>query len=73
MNYVKRRGCSTAKVALENFVYYLAIKAQFLLDIQPLVEMEEIPSFLMIISNWDQTAIKYAPVSTWTMADEESK
>ena len=45
MNYVKRRGCSTAKVAVENFVQ---IKAQFLLDIQSLVEIEEIPSSLII-------------------------
>ena len=68
MNYVKRRGCSTAKVAVENFIQ---IKAQFLFDIQSLVEIEEIPSSLII--NWDQTAIKYVPVSTWTMADEGSK
>ena len=68
MNYVKRRGCSTAKVAVENFIQ---IRAQFLFDIQSLVEIEEIPSSLII--NWDQTAIKYVPVSTWTMADEGSK
>lgn len=65
MNYVKRRGCSTAKVAV------VQIKAQFLFDIQSLVEIEEIPNSLII--NWDQTAIKYVPVSTWTMADEGSK
>ena len=68
MNYVKRRGCSTAKVAVENFT---RIRAQFLFDIQSLIEIEEIPSSLII--NWDQTAIKYVPVSTWTMADEGSK
>ena len=33
--------------------------------------MEEIPSDLII--NWDQTGIKYIPVSNWTMADEGSK
>ena len=33
--------------------------------------MEEIPSDLII--NCDQTAIKYIPVSTWTMADEGSQ
>ena len=38
---------------------------------QSLIEIEEIPSSLII--NWDQTAIKYIPVSTWTMADEGSK
>ena len=30
--------------------------------------MEEIPSNMII--NWNQTAIKYIPVSNWTMADE---
>ena len=59
MNYVKRRGCSTAKVAVENFIQ---IRAQFLFDIQSLVETEEFSSSLIII--WDQTAIKYVPVST---------
>ena len=68
MNYVKRHGSSTAKVAVENFVQ---VKAQFLFDIQSLIEIEEIPSSLII--NWDQTAIKYVPVSTWTMADKGSK
>ena len=45
MNYVKRRGCLTAKVTVENFVQ---IKTQFLFDIQSLVEIEEIrnPKFL---------------------------
>ena len=33
--------------------------------------MEEIPSDLII--NWDQAAIKYVPVSNWTMADEGSQ
>jgi len=33
--------------------------------------MEDIPSNLII--NWDQTAIKYVPVSNWTMADEGSQ
>ena len=45
MNYVKRHGCSTDKVAVENFVQ---IKAQFLFDIQSLVEVEETSSSLII-------------------------
>ena len=68
MNYVKRHGSSTAKVAVENFVQ---VKAHFLFDIQSLIEIEEILSSLIIY--WDQTAIKYVPVSTWTMADKGSK
>ena len=59
MNYVRRHGCLTAKMAVENFVQ---IRAQFLFDIQSLVEIEEIPSSLII--NWDQTAIKYVQMST---------
>ena len=68
MNYVKRRASSTAKVAVKTFAQ---VKAQFLFDIQSLIEIEEILSSLII--NWDQTAIKYIPVSTWTIADEGSK
>ena len=33
--------------------------------------MEEIPDELVI--NWDQTGIKYVPVSQWTMAEKGSK
>ena len=47
------------------------LKAQFLFDIKSIVEMEEIPPFLII--NWDQTTIKYVPVSSWTMASGGSK
>ena len=68
MNYVKRRSSSTAKVSLDNFDQ---LKSQFIFDIQSIVEMEKIPSNMII--NWDQTAIKYVPVSNWTMADEGSQ
>ena len=67
MNYVKRHGSSTAKVAVENFTQ---VKVQFPFDVQSLIEIEEIQIALII--NWDQTAIKYIPLSTWTMADEGS-
>ena len=68
MNFVKRCNTSTIKVSVENFDQ---LKAQFLFDIKSIVEMEEIPPYLII--NWDQTAIKYVPVSSWTMASEGSK
>ena len=68
MNYVKRRSSSIAKVSLDNFDQ---LKSQFIFDIQSIVEMEEILSNMVI--NWDQTAIKYVPVSNWTMADEGSQ
>ena len=33
--------------------------------------MEDIPEEL--ITNWDQTGLKYVPVSNWTFADKGSK
>ncbi len=48
-----------------------ALKAQFIYDIQVVVEMEEIPGELIV--NWDQTGIHYVPVSSWTMEREGSK
>ena len=68
MNFVKRCSSSTAKVSVDNFIL---LKSQFIFDIQSIVEMEEIPGDLII--NWDQTAIKYVPVSNWTMEDEGSQ
>ena len=68
MGLVKRKGTTKAKVSVENFD---ALKAQFLLDIRVVAEMEEIPPDLVI--NWDQTGINYVPVSVWTMAKEGSK
>ena len=47
------------------------MKAQFLLDIKVVVEMDEIPFDLVI--NWDQTGIHYVPVGSWTMEKEGSK
>ena len=52
-------------MSLDNFDQ---LKSHFIFDI---VEMEEIPSNMII--NWNQTAIKYIPVSNWTMADEGSQ
>ena len=47
------------------------IKGQFLLDIKGVKMMEEISDELVI--NWDQTGIKYVPVSQWTMEQKGSK
>ena len=68
MSFIKRRSSSAAEVSVTNFVQ---LKSQFLYDIQSIVEMEDIPSNLII--NWDHTTIKYIPVSNWTMADEGSQ
>ena len=63
MGYVKRKACSKAKVTVPNFD---EVKANFLCDIKATVEIEEIPSPLII--NWDHTRLKYVPSSSWTMA-----
>ena len=68
MNFVKRRGSSTAKVTVTNFE---AVKEQFLIDVNAVVEMEDIPPELIL--NWDQTAISIVPGSTWTMEAKGSK
>ncbi len=62
MGFVKRRASTKAKVTIEDFQ---KIKEQFLLDIKVIVQMENIPSDLVI--NWDQTGMHYVPVSSWTM------
>ena len=68
MGYVKRRASTKAKVTVQDFE---DVKAQFLLDIKAVAEMDEVPSELII--NWDQTGIHYVPVAAWTMEKEGSK
>ena len=46
-------------------------KEPFLCSISALVLMEEIPE--LFILNWDHTALKYVPVSCWTMAKQGAK
>ena len=65
MGFVKRRASTKAKIAIQNFD---EVKAQFLLDIKVVCEMDEIPFDLVI--NWDQTGIHYVPVGSWTMAKQ---
>ena len=62
MQFTKRRANSKSKVLPTNFDEF---KEQFLLDIRSLVVMEDIPKDLLI--NWDQTAMKIVPSSSWTM------
>ena len=68
LNFVKRRGSSTAKVTVQN---YEELKQQFLLDIRAVVEMEEIAP--QLVFNWDQTGISVVPGSAWTMDLKGSK
>ena len=68
MGFVKRRSTTTAKVNVSNFD---EVRWQFLVDVKTIADMEEIPFSLII--NWDQTAINYIPLSSWTMEKRGSK
>ena len=68
MRYVKRKATSKAKVTVENFE---ELKEQFLLEINHVIVMDEIPADLVI--NFDQTALHFVPVSKWTMEAEGTK
>ena len=68
MGFVKRRASTKAKVLIENFEQ---VKAQFLLDVRAVAEVEDIPFDLII--NWNQTGIHYVPVGSWTIDKEGSK
>ena len=68
MNLVKRKGTTAVKVLPSNFE---KLKKQFLSDVCSTVVMEDIPEELIV--NWDQTGLKYVPVSNWTFADKGSK
>ena len=68
LNFVKRRGSSTAKVSVQNFE---ELKEQFIADIKAVVDMEDIPREL--IFNWDHTGISIVPGSSWTMELKGSK
>lgn len=65
---MKRKATTKSKITIPNFEI---VKQQFLLDVKAVVELEEIPSDLII--NWDQTGINYVPVSQWTMDKRGSK
>ena len=68
MGYVKRRGSTSAKIAVSNFE---ELKLQFSIDVKAVIEIEEVPSSLVI--NWDQTGINYVPHNSWTMEKEGQK
>lgn len=62
IGFVKRRATTKFKLTPGQFD---SLKAQFLADICTVASMEGIPQELII--NWDQTGVKYVPVSTWTL------
>ena len=68
MGFMKRRVNTKVKFLVKHFN---ELKKLFLLEFNNVVEMDEVPSQLVI--NWDQTGINYIPVSSWTMEKEGSK
>ena len=68
MSLVKCRSNTKAKVDVSNFK---ELKEQYLLDIDNIIQMDKIPTELVV--NFDQTAISYVPVSSWTMEKEGSR
>ena len=68
MGFVKRKATSKAKITVEDFAQ---IKAEFLLEVQQVITMDEIPPELII--NFDQTGLNVVPVSDWTMEAAGSK
>ena len=62
MNFVERRGSSYAKITVANFE---VVKEQFVLDVNAVVEMEDIPPDLVL--NWDQTGISIVKRITFVL------
>ena len=62
MGFSKKRANSKTKILSIDFD---CIKKQYLLDIEAVTSLEEIPAQLVL--NWDQTALKIAPSSNWIM------
>ena len=69
MNFVKRK-VTTAK-SKHAVVEFERLKEEFLQEVVATVEMEEIPSELVL--NWDQTGIKIVQSNTWTIEEQGSK
>lgn len=68
MGYVKRKATTKAKVTIENFA---ELKADYLQEINQVIEMDEIPADLVI--NFDQTGLNIVPASEWTMEARGAK
>ena len=68
INFVKRKATTSAKVEPSHFK---KLKEQFFLDIKTVVDMEDVPSDLIL--NWDHTGINVVPGSQWMMEAKGSK
>ena len=69
MNFVKRKD--TTKKPNISVLQFEELKSQYLMDMKAIVTLQDIPDDMIV--NWDQTAIKYIPLSNWTMDKEGSK
>ena len=65
---MKRKATTSPKVEPAHFK---ELKEQFLLDVKAVVDMEDLPSDLIL--NWDHTGINAVSGSQWTMETEGSK
>ena len=65
MNFVKWKVTPLLKASMQSEWLNSNVWRNFSQDVMTTVEMEEIPSELIL--NWDQTGIKIAPSNTWTM------
>ena len=68
MGFTNRRATSKSKLTVDNFG---EVKEQYLIDICSVMKMENIPEPLFI--NWDQTAMKIVPSTSWTMEKCDTK
>ena len=66
LNFVK----NTIKCKVDVKIF-AQLKGEYLINIKAVVMLKEITDELII--NWDQTGIKYVPVSEWTMVQYKSK
>ena len=65
---MKRKATTSAKVEPS---YFKELKEQFLFNINAIVEMENVPSDLIL--NSDHTGITFVSSSAWTMGAKGSK
>ena len=69
IGFVKRRVTTKAKTSIA--ATFNESKAQFIFDVKTIIAFEEISNSLVL--NWDQKAVRYVPVSSWTMEKEGAK
>lgn len=69
MKFVKHKVTTAKSKHID--ANFASIKKAFLQEVVQTIEMEEISPDLIL--NWDQTAVKIVPTSTWTMYHQGAK